>query len=64
MKTQRDIYFEQSRRQVAQWAERKVNAKNRPTFRHITMTIVRSVFYLLTASIVLFALLRLVGSVT
>jgi pantothenate synthetase len=64
MKTQRDIYFEQSRRQVAQWAERKVNGKNRPTFRHIAMTIVRSVFYLLTASIALFALLRLVGSVT
>jgi hypothetical protein len=61
MKTQRDIYFEQSRRQVAQWAERKVSAKRGPTFRHFAMTIVRSVFYLLTASLVLFTLLRLVG---
>jgi hypothetical protein len=64
MKTQRDIYFDQSRRQVAQWAERKIHAKKWPTFRHIAMTVVRSVFYLLTASVVLFALLRLVGSVT
>jgi len=64
MKTQRDIYFEQSRRQVAQWAERKVNAKHRPTFRRFAMTIVRSVFYLLTASLLLFALLNLVGRVT
>ena len=64
MKTQRDIYFEQSRRQVAQWAERKVSAKHGPTFRRFAMTIVRSVFYLLTASLVLFTLLRLVGHVT
>ena len=61
MKTQRDIYFEQSRRQVAQWAERKVNARKQPTFRRFVMTIVRSIFYLLTALFVLFALLRLVG---
>ena len=62
MKTQRDIYFEQSRRQVAQWAERKIHAKKRPTVRRFVMTIVRSIFYLLTALFVLFALLRLVGA--
>jgi len=62
MKTQRDIYFEQSRRQVAQWAERKIHAKKRPTVRRFVMTIVRSIFYLVSALFVLFALLRLVGA--
>jgi len=64
MKTQRDIFFEQSRRQVAQWAERKVKAKHRPTLRRFVMTIVRSVFYFLTALLVLFTLLRFVERVT
>jgi len=64
MKDQRDLDFEQSLRQIAQWADRQVQARKRSKIRHFAAAIGGSIFYVVIASLVLLALLGLVRHVT
>jgi hypothetical protein len=64
MKDQRDLDFEQSMRQIAQWADRQVHTRKRSKVRHFAATVGGSIFYVLIASLVLLALLGLVRHVT
>jgi hypothetical protein len=64
MKDQRDIDLEESLRQVAQWADRQVQARHKSNIRHSATWIGGSIFYLVIASLVLLALLGVVRHVT
>ena len=60
MKDQRDLDFEQSLRQMAQWADRQTKAKRRSMIRRSAASIAGSLLYVALASLVLLALLGLV----
>jgi len=64
MKDQRDLDFEQSLRQIAQWADRQTRAKRRSRIRRSAASIAGSIFYVALASLVLLALLGLVRHIT
>lgn len=63
MKDQRDLEFEQSLRQIAQWADRQVRARKTSKIRRFAAAIGGSIFYVLIASLVLLALLGLIRHV-